>query len=128
VRATGRDLPNSTLHTVATAGKLESQAYSWGNTILSGLSRAEYNFDEKYFASASFRRDGSSKLGPAVRWGNFWSVGGAWNIGKENFIANVPAIDALRLRASYGINGTLPNENNAWRELITYGSKYMENP
>lgn len=127
VRATGRDLPNSTLHTVATAGKLESQAYSWGNTIMSALSRAEYNFDEKYFLSASYRRDGSSKLGPDVRWGNFWSVGGAWNLAKENFISNIPEINALRLRASYGINGTLPSDNNAWRPLITYGSKYMEN-
>ena len=126
VRATGRDLPNSSLHTVATAGKLDAQAYSWGNSIMSALSRAEYNFNEKYFASASLRRDGSSKLGPDVRWGNFWSVGGAWNIDKEDFITNIPEINTLRLRASYGINGTLPSDNNAWRALVTYGSKYME--
>ena len=126
VRATGRDLPNSSLHTVATAGKLESQAYSWGNNMLSVLSRAEYNYDEKYFASASYRRDGSSKLGPAVRWGNFWSVGGAWNMTKENFIQNIPEINTLKVRASYGINGTLPTDNNAWRALVTYGNKYME--
>lgn len=128
VRATGRDLPNSSLHTVSTAGKLESQAYSWGNSILSALSRAEYNFNEKYFASASFRRDGSSKLGPEVRWGNFWSIGGAWNISKEDFMKNIPAINSLKLRGSYGINGTLPNDNNAWRALVTYGNKYMEKP
>lgn len=126
VRATGRDLPNSSLHTVATAGQLESQAYSWGNSLLSVLSRAEYNFDEKYFASASFRRDGSSKLGPAVRWGSFWSIGGAWNLAKESFIQNTPEINTLKLRASYGINGTLPTDNYAWRALVTYGNKYME--
>lgn len=128
VRATGRNLPNSSLHTVATAGKLESQAYSWGNTLMSVLSRAEYNFDEKYFASASLRRDGSSKLGPDVRWGNFWSLGGAWNIAKENFIKDVSNINTLRLRGSYGSNGTLPGDNNAWRALITYGNKYKEEP
>ncbi|MCI0921137.1 SusC/RagA family TonB-linked outer membrane protein [Sphingobacterium rhinopitheci] len=126
VRATGRDLPNSALHTVSTAGKLESQAYSWGNSLLSALSRAEYNFDEKYFASASLRRDGASKLGPDVRWGNFWSVGAAWNIDKEEFIKKIPAINLLRLRGSYGTNGTLPSDNNAWRGLITYSNKYME--
>lgn len=126
IRATGRDLPNSTLHTVATAGKLESQSYNWGNTMMSVLSRVEYNFSEKYFASASFRRDGSSKLGPDVRWGNFWSVGGAWNIDKEAFIANIPEINTLRLRASHGLNGTLPGDNFAWRALVSYGNKYME--
>lgn len=126
VRATGRDLPSSSLNTVATAGKLESQAYSWGNTMLSALSRAEYNYNEKYFASASFRRDGSSKLGPAVRWGNFWSLGGAWNISRESFMQNVSAINSLKLRASYGTNGTLPSDNNAWRGLVTYSNKYME--
>lgn len=125
-RATGRDLPNSTLHTVATAGKLEAQAYRWGNNIMSALTRAEYNYDERYFASASYRRDGSSKLGPDVRWGDFWSVGGAWNIAKEKFMTDVTAVNSLRIRGSYGINGTLPSDNNAWRALVTYGDKYME--
>ncbi|WP_231388292.1 SusC/RagA family TonB-linked outer membrane protein [Sphingobacterium hungaricum] len=126
MRSSGTDLPSSGLHTVATAGKLDATAYSWGNSMLSVLSRAEYNFDEKYFASASFRRDGSSKLGPDVRWGNFWSLAGAWNLANESFIQQVPEINALRLRASYGVNGTLPTDNFAWRPLVTYSNKYME--
>lgn len=128
LRATGRDLPSSALFTVATAGKLDAQAYSWGNSLVSALSRVEYNFDERYFASASYRKDGSSKLGPEVRWGDFWSVGGAWNLKKESFLTDASTINALRLRASYGINGTLPGSNNAWRALTTYGNKYMEQP
>ena len=48
------------------------------------LSRAEYNYKDKYYGSASFRRDGSSKLSPGVRWGNFWSVGGAWRLKEED--------------------------------------------
>src|SRR5699024_1757335 len=47
------------------------------------LSRAKYNFDQKYFAEASFRRDGSSKFSKNKRWGNFWSIGGSWIITKE---------------------------------------------
>lgn len=125
IRATGRDLPNSSLHTVYTAGSLNSTAYSWGNTMMSVLSRAEYNFAEKYFASASFRRDGSSRLGPIPRWGNFWSVAGAWTISKEEFLKNITEIDHIRLRASYGVNGTLPTSDFDWRALVSYGSKYM---
>ncbi len=127
-RAEGSDLPTGALQTVATAGSLTANAYYWGNTILSMLSRAEYNFDNKYYASASFRRDGSSRLGPESRWGNFWSVAGSWRIDRESFMEGIDPISSLRLRASYGVNGTLPSNNYGWRSLATYGSKYMEQP
>jgi TonB-linked SusC/RagA family outer membrane protein len=127
-RATGTNLPTSALHTVATAGKLDASAYFWGNTLLSMLSRAEYNFDDKYYASASFRRDGSSRLGSNTRWGNFWSVAGSWRIDQEPFMDNVNIISGLRLRASYGVNGTLPSANYGWRSLTSYNDKYMELP
>jgi hypothetical protein len=48
MRATGTNLPTSALHTVATAGKLDANAYYWGNSMASMLSRAEYNYDNKY--------------------------------------------------------------------------------
>jgi TonB-linked SusC/RagA family outer membrane protein len=124
-RAEGSDLPTQALHTVATAGVLTANAYYWGNTMLSLLSRAEYNYDNKYYFSGSFRRDGSSKLGPAKRWGNFWSLAGSWRIDREEFMKSVDVISSLRLRASYGVNGTLPSANYGWRSLATYGSKYM---
>ncbi|HUW93639.1 MAG TPA: SusC/RagA family TonB-linked outer membrane protein, partial [Bacteroidales bacterium] len=126
--ATGTNLPTSALHTVATAGKLDASAYYYGNTLLSMLSRAEYNYDDKYYASASFRRDGSSRIGATSRWGNFWSVAGSWRIDKEPFMENIDVISGLRLRASYGVNGTLPSANYGWRSLASYTSKYMELP
>lgn len=125
-RATGMDLPSSALHTVATAGNYEASGYSWGNNMLSYLSRVEYNFQQKYYASASFRRDGSSKLGPDTRWGNFWSVAGAWRINRESFLSNSTNISNLRLRASYGVNGTLPISNYGWRSMVIYNDKYMD--
>ncbi len=128
LRATGTNLPTSALHTVATAGKLDANGYYWGNTMASMLSRAEYNYDNRYYASASFRRDGSSRLGPESRWGNFWSIAGSWRIDKESFMNAVPLISSLRLRASYGVNGTLPTSNYGWRSLTSYSSKYMEQP
>lgn len=125
-RATGTILPSSSLPTVATAGKLDANAYSWGNTMNSVLSRLEYNYDQKYFASASYRRDGSSRLGPDTRWGDFWSVSGAWSIDRESFMQNVNYVSNLRLRASYGINGTLPSGDFGWRPLVGYSNQYME--
>lgn len=70
--------------------------------VESYLARARYNFAEKYFFDASFRRDGSSKFHPDNRWGNFFSVGANWNIKKENFMKNVDKLDALKLRAAVG--------------------------
>ena len=127
-RATGQDLGNSTLQSVSTAGTVSSTAYNWGNSIVSGLSRLEYNYNEKYFLSGSFRRDGSSKLSPENRWLNFWSIGGSWKMDSEEFIKNISFINSLRLRASYGTNGTLPDGNFSWRELVSYSSKYLGQP
>lgn len=126
IRATGKNLPSSVLHTVATAGELDAKAYSWGNNMMSVLSRLQYNFDERYYLSGSFRRDGSSRLGPDSRWGNFWSLAGSWRINNEDFLKDISAIDDLRFRASYGVNGTLPSSDFGWRTLTSYGNRYME--
>ena len=69
------------------------------------LARARYNFANKYFAEASFRRDGSSRFHPDHRWGNFGSVGGAWLINHEKFMENVKWVNMLKLKASWGVQG-----------------------
>ena len=125
-RASGSNLPASSLPTVATAGKLDASGYTWGYNMLSVLSRAEYNYGQRYNLSASYRRDGSSRFGPNDRWGDFWSVGAAWNIAEETFMENTPWLNSLRLRASYGVNGTQPTSNYGWRSLMGYTSRYME--
>lgn len=127
-RATGENLPTSALHTVATAGTLDANAYSWGTSMASILSRVEYNYDGRYYVSGSYRRDGSSKLSEDVRWGNFWSVAASWKINNEKFLRDVDWISNLRLRGSYGVNGTLPSDNYGWRALAAYTYKYMGNP
>jgi TonB-linked SusC/RagA family outer membrane protein len=68
------------------------------------LGRAQYDYDGKYFLSASFRRDASSRFAVDHRWGSFWSAGAAWLINKENFF-NVPFVQELKVKASYGENG-----------------------
>ncbi len=126
--ASGSNMPSSALHTVATAGKKDADAYSWGYNMMSFFSKAEYNFDQKYFLAASWRRDGNSKLGPQTRWGNFWSVSGAWNLKKEAFMDEIEEVNLLKLRASYGTNGTFPSPNFGWRSLATFGYNYNGEP
>ncbi len=66
--------------------------------------RAQYDYDQRVFVSASYRRDASSKFHPDHRWGNFWSVSAAWLMNKESWF-NVPFVDVLKVKASYGSQG-----------------------
>ena len=68
------------------------------------FARANYSLFERYFASASFRRDASSRFHPNHRWGNFWSLSGAWILSKEAFF-KAKWVDELKLKASYGEQG-----------------------
>ena len=127
-RASGTNMPTSSLHTVSTAGTLDAAGYYWGNNMASVLSKLEYNYDSKYFVSGSYRRDGSSRLGPDRRWGDFWSLAGSWKINNEAFLRDSELISNLRFRASYGVNGTLPSSSYGWRALTGYSYKYQTNP
>ena len=91
---------------LAGAGSIQSLTSYYNDAVLmSYLGHAEYNFDEKYFLSASFRRDGSSVFGADRKWGNFFSVGASWRLIKEDFIRSADWISDLKLRASYGTSG-----------------------
>lgn len=81
------------------------------------FSRAQYNYDETYFGSVSYRRDASSRFHPDNRWGNFWSAGGAWIISKESWF-NIDLINSLKFKLSYGEQG---NDNiGDYRYINTY--------
>ncbi len=84
------------------------------------LGRAQYDHAGKYFASASFRRDASSRFAPGHRWGNFGSLGAAWLISQEDFMSNVDAVDMLKLKVSYGIQG-----NDNLGSLYPYSDQYQ---
>jgi TonB-linked SusC/RagA family outer membrane protein len=71
-------------------------------TIESYFANVNYDYNQKYLASASVRRDGSSRFADSVRWGNFYSAGLGWRISQEDFLKNVTWINDLKLRASYG--------------------------
>ena len=67
--------------------------------------RAQYDYMNRIFASASYRRDASSRFHPDHRWGNFWSVGGGWIINEEGWFPRAPWIDMLKVKASIGSQG-----------------------
>ncbi len=95
-------------------------SYTHNYRVEGYLSRMNYDYDEKYFASASFRRDRSSRFYQSVRWGNFWSVGAGWGIHKESFMSNVKFVNQLKLRTSYGVVGNDDlNEYYPWRAVYT---------
>ncbi len=96
------DPSNYELADAVTAGESSSYRTVYNNE--GWLFRGQYNYQQKYFASASFRRDASSRFHPDHRWGNFWSAGGAWIISKESWF-NAPWIDMLKIKASYGEQG-----------------------
>ena len=77
------------------------------------FARANYNFDNKYYVTASIRADGSSKFRyNDDRWGVFWSVGGAWRLSSEPWLADATWLTDLKLRADYGVIG---NQNGIGR-------------
>ncbi|OUN77007.1 SusC/RagA family protein [Alistipes sp. An54] len=70
------------------------------------FARVMYDYSNKYFFSASFRRDASSRFHPDHRWGNFWSLGGAWILSREDFMAGTQEwLDNLKVKASIGSQG-----------------------
>lgn len=79
-------------------------SYTGDYNVEGYFGRALYNYDEKYFGSFSYRRDASSRFHPDNRWGNFFSVGGAWIISKEKWFT-APWVDEFKFKASYGEQG-----------------------
>ena len=82
----------------------------------SGFFRVDYNYDSKYYLDLTYRLDGSSKFGPNKRWAEFYSLGGKWDLKRENFLAETKWLDNLALRVSYGTTG-----NSSIPDYLFYG-------
>ena len=108
------------------------QAYDTGSStyesiLSSWLGKVDYNYDNRYYVAASFRRDGSSRLSADNRWSNFWSVSAAWRISKEKFMNDSKLFSDLKLRASYGTNGNLPPDMYEYMARYSTSGGYGEN-
>ena len=104
----------------------DMNSYSHEYTIESYLGRLNYDYDDKYYLSASIRRDGSSRFAKDNRWGTFWSLGGSWRISKESFMENAAWVNNLTLRASYGSvgNDDIYYPNTSTSNYYAYKTQY----
>ena len=104
----------------------QTSSYSADYMTQGFLARVQYEYGNRYFASASYRRDGSSRFAPGHRWGNFGSVGAAWLISNEGFMSGAGWISMLKIKASYGVQGNddlYPGSNYA-RKFYPYADNY----
>ena len=102
----------------AFATKSDSRSYAERYNVEGWFSRMLYSYKDKYYGSLSYRRDASSRFKKENRWGDFWSIGGAWNIEKEGFF-NIPWVNHLKLKLSLGQQG-----NDALGENWFYADQY----
>lgn len=87
-------------------GKLSTPFSNGGQSaLLSFFGKADYTFNDRYVASVTLRRDGSSNLGPNNQWGTFPAVGLAWRASRERFLENSRTISDLQFRLGYGVTG-----------------------
>ncbi len=96
---------NNSITTLNAANAVTGNTTEQRNVLLSYFGRAQYNFRDKYLLSASIRRDGSSRFGANTRWGLFPSASVGWRISQEEFMKKIPAINDLKIRASWGTAG-----------------------
>ncbi|MCH5330336.1 MAG: SusC/RagA family TonB-linked outer membrane protein [Alistipes sp.] len=102
--------------------------YDNASSMLSFFASANYDYANRYYVSASFRRDGSSRLGRDNRWANFWSVSAAWRLGQEEFLKDNDLFYDFKLKASFGTNGNLPAGYYSHMGLYSLTGGYGSNP
>ena len=128
--ASGYNLPISRLLFMSNAS-LPNSVGGYDNTdrLISWAAKLDYNYDNKYFLSGSWRRDGTSRFLASNRWGDFWSASAAWNITRESFMESTQNwLDNLRVKLSYGTNGTQPGNYYRSLSLFSINNTYMSDP
>ncbi len=101
-------------------GLAEMESNKTSSKLIAFFARLNYNYDGKYMASASIRREGSSKFGANNKWAMFPSVSAGWMLSREEFMEDFEALDILKFRVGYGVTGSLPTDS--YMSLIKYGT------
>jgi len=122
----GYDFPNTTLRELSSAAETSAETEKEEVRLMSYLGRVNYTYSDKYYLSASFRRDGTSRLSSQSRWGNFGSISGAWRISNESFYPSSleGILNNAKIRLSYGTNGNLPLERYLYQGVYSFSWKY----
>lgn len=114
---------SASIQTLNAAAGVTGNTTSTKSVLISYFGRLQYNYKEKYYLSASLRRDGSSRFGLNNQFGIFPSASLKWAISDEDFMKDIPVISDLKLRASYGVNGNdnLPNDYSSIATIASAG-------
>lgn len=125
----GENFPSNSLPWLVSAGTInQGRSYYIAMSLASFFGRVQLTWADKYNLMLSTRYDGSSKFTSKNRWGNFPAVSAGWTVSKESFF-NVPFINELKLRGSYGFTGNQTGVNYAsGLNLIGAGQNYNQNP
>ena len=120
---TGRASEMTTeLDNATKATDVGGNSYSWA--LMSYMGRVHYSYDNRYFLTATFRADGSSKFGADNRFGYFPSFSTAWNVSNESFMQDVPWISMLKLRLGYGLTGNQNIDAYAFADKLEVNGVY----
>ena len=98
-------------------------SYTWEYALEGVFAKGEYDYLDRYYFTASVRRDGSSRFASGNRWGTFWAMGAAWRIKEESWMQDIKEINDLKIKASYGTQG---NDNVGY--LHNYTDLYRVDP
>jgi len=122
--AAAQDFPSSSFGSnnlgAGDTSQYNVSSYRNENTIISGFGRLNYNYDDRYLLTGSFRADGSSRFGENNKVAYFPSAAFGWNISNESFYSEESVFSNLKLRASYGLSGNQEISNA--RSLVLLGS------
>ncbi|HEU5209357.1 MAG TPA: SusC/RagA family TonB-linked outer membrane protein [Longimicrobiales bacterium] len=127
VRASGSGFAHPSLKTGASAALTQGSSDRLAYSFASMFARANYDYDGTYLVSASVRRDGSSKFGPDMRYGNFWSLGLGYTL-TNSILADNSFVDYLKLRGSYGEIGNADIGSYEWQGLYSFAPTYYNLP
>ena len=122
--ASGRGLPEGLRVLNVVSNNQQVNGYFNRNIVQSIISQVNYNYDSRYYLTASYRVDGSSAFPTGNQYAKFPAISGAWFISNESFLQHNPVISSMKLRASYGVTGTQDIGNTRFLGLFALSSQY----
>ncbi|MEQ9437569.1 MAG: TonB-dependent receptor [Cyclobacteriaceae bacterium] len=105
IDATGNEFPDDVVRFLGAAARVDANSSEQSWSLLAYIARVNYSFRDKYLASATYRREGSSRFGANNKWGNFPAVSVGWRLSEETFMQDLSWIADLKLRGSWGVTG-----------------------
>lgn len=106
-------------------GEASMSSFASSSKLIGFFGRVNYNFGDKYLLSASLRREGSSRFGANYKWGSFPAISAAWRIKNESFLRDVNFIHDLKVRAGFGVTGTVPTSSYLSLISLNYGPRLL---